>query len=335
MVAGAPVLPLQPFVVPKPLRLRHHECALSRAPGCPVKTLLKRLIALAASAALIVWLLQGQHWQGMATRVAQLPLSTLLLAVAGFGLSYLLRAARVFDEFRHLGPVRFAGILRLTIFHSVAINILPFRSGEAAFPILLNRWFGVPTTRAIAALFWLRLQDACVVLALAMLVWPGLPLWLRALGALGVALGAWAVPVWARRHPEALPDHGRLAGLMAKLRAALAESTRRSLRSWGWTVANWAIKLLAQSAMLAALLAAPLLTGAAGAMGVELAAVLPIQGVAGFGTYEAGGAALMVGHGITLADGLQAALVLHLFVISCALGAGALALALLPEPAPE
>lgn len=51
--------------------------------------------------------------------------------------------------------------------------------------------------------------------------------------------------------------------------------------------------------------------------------------MAGFGTYEAGAAAALLPNGVALADGLRAALALHLFVIACALGAGGVA-ALLP-----
>ncbi|MEC5397470.1 lysylphosphatidylglycerol synthase transmembrane domain-containing protein [Uliginosibacterium sp. H1] len=297
-----------------------------------MKTFITRGFALLLTAGLFVWLLQGQHWQGVGERIAQVPPWQIAVAVAAFALTYMLRAGRVYDEFRHLGHVGYFGVLRLTLAHNAAINILPFRSGEAAFPLLLNRWFGVPTARAVAALLWLRLQDAFVVLALAALVWPALPAWLRGLWIAAVALAAWLIPAWARRHPEALPEGGRLAKLMGKLRAALAESTRGSGRSWLWTIANWSVKLAAQAWLLAALLNASLATGIAGAMGVELAAILPIQGVAGFGTYEAGGAALMRPHGVALADGLQAALALHLFVIACALAAGGLALALLPGP---
>ena len=68
---------------------------------------------------------------------------------------------------------------------------------------------------------------------------------------------------------------------------------------------------------------------------------MPVQGIAGFGTFEAGAAALMGvyggGHGgtynVPLADGLQAALALHLIMLACAVGAGGLAAAFLPgEP---
>ncbi|MGC3965592.1 MAG: lysylphosphatidylglycerol synthase domain-containing protein [Rhodocyclaceae bacterium] len=301
----------------------------SRKPST-FKTWLSRLVALALTAALMVWFVQGAHWQGVGARLAQVHLWQLAVAVAAFAITYLLRAGRVYDEFRRTTEVTYAGILRITLVHNASVNILPFRSGEAAFPLLLSRWFGVAPTRAVAALLWLRIQDAFVVLALASLVWPDLPVWLRLLWIGAVAAAAWAIPAWARNHPELLDSHGKLQKVTIKLRAALAESTRGSMRSWLWTVANWSVKLAAQAWLLGAVLGSTLATGMAGAMGVELAAILPIQGVAGFGTYEAGGAALMRPHGIMLADGLQAALALHLFVISCALIGGGLAAVLLP-----
>lgn len=297
-----------------------------------MKIWLTRLLGLLLTAALLAWFIQGAHWQSVGDRLASVAAWQLAVALGAFALTYLLRAGRIFDEFHRSHAIPYAGVLRLTLIHNASINVLPFRSGEAAFPLLLNRWFGVATPRAVATLLWLRIQDAFVVLALAALVWPDLPAWLRALWIAAVALAAWAIPAWARRHPELLDSHGRLQRLAIKLRAALAESTRGSGRSWLWTLANWSLKLGAQAWLLAALLNSGLTTGLAGALGVELAAILPIQGVAGFGTYEAGGAALMLSHGIMLADGLQAALALHLFVICCALAAGGLALLLPLRP---
>ena len=70
--------------------------------------------------------------------------------------------------------------------------------------------------------------------------------------------------------------------------------------------------------------------GATGALGAELAAILPIQGVAGFGTYEAGAAAALRAGGVLFEAGLQAALGLHLFMIASAVSAGALASLFVP-----
>ncbi len=300
-----------------------------------MKSWLQRALALAITAGLLGWVLAGARWQELGSALARISPLEFLLAVVAFLVSYLLRAARVHDEFAAATGARFLSVLRLTLLHNASINVLPFRSGEATFPLLLKRWFGVPTTRAVVALLWLRIQDAFVVLALAAFVWPDLPAGLRALWVLAVIAAAWAIPAWARRHPEIEAHSGRFAGTIHRVREALAESTRRSLRGWMWTVANWSVKLLAQAWLLAALLQAPLLTGMSGALGVELAAILPIQGVAGFGTYEAGGAALMAAHGVSFASGLNAALALHLFVIALALTAGGLALAFLPGAQPD
>lgn len=285
---------------------------------------MKRLLAILFSLALLGWLVSDGRWQLLGDALARLTPGVLALAASGFALSYLLRALRVHDEFRHDARGRFGACLRIVLMHNAMVNVVPFRGGEAAFPLLLRRTFGTPLPRAVASLFWFRLQDALVVAIVAALVWPGLDPILRAIGVLALIAFAWGLPRWARgRHDWA--ERGALAGKLAKLRDAFAESTRHARFGWLWTIANWTVKLAAQAWLLAALLATGMADGAAGALGAELAAILPIQGVAGFGTYEAGAAAALLPAGIAFADGLRAALALHLFVIACALGAGALA----------
>ncbi|MCL2644850.1 MAG: flippase-like domain-containing protein [Betaproteobacteria bacterium] len=287
---------------------------------------MKRGLAAAFTLAFVFWLVDQQQWTTFASMLEQLPGSALGLALIGFFLSYLLRAARVYDEFRHEASGRFGACLRIVLLHNAAVNIVPFRGGEAAFPVLLGKLFGTPLTRALASLFWFRLQDALVVTVVAVTVWPGLPPALRLAGAATLIAFAWALPRWARRSP---PGEGRLA----RLRNAFAESTQHARFGWLWTIANWSVKLAAQAWLLTALLGTSMNTGAAGALGAELAAILPVQGVAGFGTYEAGAAMALLPNGINLADGLRAALALHLFVIACSVSAGIIAL-LLPEVHP-
>jgi hypothetical protein len=291
----------------------------------------KRLIAVILSVALFVWLASDGRWRALAASFAQLSPSVVALAALGFATSYVLRALRVYDEFRADARGRFAACLRIVLIHNAMVNVVPFRGGEAAFPVLLRQTFGTPLARAVASLFWFRLQDALVVGIVAAAVWPGVPLALRALGALALLAFALALPRWARaRHDWA--ERGTLAARLGKLRDALADSTRHARFGWLWTVANWSVKLAAQALLLAALLDAGLATGAAGALGAELAAILPIQGVAGFGTYEAGAAAALLPARIDFDAGLRAALALHLFVIGCALTAGALAAILIAAP---
>lgn len=285
---------------------------------------MKRVLAVLLSVALFGWLLSDGRWRELVTALSRLSPGVLFIAIGGFGISYLLRALRIHDEFRADARGRYPACLRIVLIHNAMINVVPFRGGEAAFPLLLGQTFGTPLGRAVASLFWLRLQDAFVVMGLAALAWPGLPLWLRALAVAGVIVAAWWLPRWARQ-PHDWQQGRPLTARLARLRDAFAETTRHARYGWLWTLANWSVKLLVQAYVLAAVLPGALSTGAAGALGAELAAILPIQGVAGFGTYEAGAAAAMLPAGVALADGLKAALALHLFVIASAVIAGGIA----------
>lgn len=285
---------------------------------------IKRIIALAVSIGLLAWLLADGRWRGLGDVFAHLDIPTLMLCAGGFGLSYVLRALRVFDEFRAQAAGRFGTCLRIVLIHNAMINVVPFRGGEAAFPLLLRQNFGIALPRAVASLLWFRLQDAFVVMALAAFVWPGLPVALKTVSIIGVVALAWWLPRWARA-PHDWADGKAFTAKLAKVRDAFAESTRHARYGWVWTIANWTVKLAAQAALLAALLPAAIDVGAAGALGAELAAILPVQGVAGFGTYEAGAAAALLPNGIPLAAGLQVALALHLFVIACSITSGAIA----------
>jgi hypothetical protein len=283
---------------------------------------LKRLLAIVASLALVGWLVSAGGWRGIGALLERVGPGAFAAALAGFVVSYFLRALRLHDEFRIHG--RFGACLRIVLVHNAMVNVVPFRGGEAALPLLLRQTFGTPLPRAVASLFWFRLQDALVVALLAVLVWPGLAWALRAGGVVLLVAFALYLPRWARA-PHDWASGGALASKLAKLRDALGESTRHARLGWLWTIANWAVKLLTQAWLLSVLLDTQVAHGAAGALGAELAAILPIQGVAGFGTYEAGAAAAMLPSGIALARGLQAALALHLFVIASAVAAGAIA----------
>jgi hypothetical protein len=299
-----------------------------------MKRWIKRLLALALTLALGLWFFADGRWTTLGEVFARLSPGVIALTLAGLLASYVLRALRVYEEFHHDSTVKFGACLRIVLIHNAAVNVMPFRGGEAAFPVLLGRTFGTPLTRALASLFWFRLQDALVVAVVAVMVWPGLPWVVRGSGVLALLAFAFFFPRWAQR-PHDWAGRGALAGKFAKLRDAFAESSRHARLGWWWTVANWSVKLAAQAWLLAALLDTAMPNGAAGALGAELAAILPIQGVAGFGTYEAGAAAALLPHGIALDDGLKAALALHIFIIASALCAGALAMAYsAKEPTP-
>jgi hypothetical protein len=121
-------------------------------------------------------------------------------------------------------------------------------------------------------------------------------------------------------------------------RQALAESNAHSPEGWWVTLANWGIKLSVQAMLFAALLQVGFQTGLAGTFGAELAAVTPLQGVAGIGSYEAASAAAMLPWGVEWSVGLRTALVVHLVVLGCALSCAAIAIlvsALTPRTPPD
>ena len=101
------------------------------------------------------------------------------------------------------------------------------------------------------------------------------------------------------------------------------------MRAWFWTLFNWVVKLAVFAWIL--ILFAPLLSPAVallGAIGGDLTSVLPVHGVAGAGTYEAGVMAALLPFGVPAAQALMAAVNLHLFMLGLSLAGGALALAL-------
>ena len=302
------------------------------------RVIASRAIAIVVSIGLLAWLVADARWQGVGLRLRRIDVMSLIAVALLFAASYAMRGARIHGEFRDEIPDAAHGmrtylrILRLTLVHNALVNVLPFRSGEAAFPVLLSRWFGIGTGRAVVSLLWLRAQDATVVLVLAALLWPGLAFGWRITALVVLAGSAVLVPMWARARPA---DPPTTAGALSKVRALLDRSTRRNTAGWLWTIGNWSVKLIAEAWLVALALGLQQTahaTAALGAIGAELAAILPIQGVAGFGTFEAGGAVLMRTVGIEMGHGLEAILVLHAVVLGLALVAGAMAAAFLPGP---
>ncbi len=270
------------------------------------------------------WLVWSGKGSEVATALAALPVSTLGLLFAGLLFSYVLRALRVLHEFGEQTRGRFFGCLKLVLTHNALVNLLPMRSGELAFPLLLQRDFGVPVARAAGSLLWLRVQDAFVLAGLALAGWPGLGVGLRAAGLLLLVAGGLAMSPLAQ---WLLVRTGSGGGKLAMIAAALADAARHARIGWLWTLANWTVKLLVLSVVLARLLGTGIDAALAGAVGGELSALLPVQGVAAVGSYEAGVAAALATAGVPFAAGLQAAFSLHLLALASALACAALALA--------
>ncbi len=273
------------------------------------------------TAAFVVWLV----WSGQGAQVmialGSLSAPLLLLLFAGMIVTYLLRALRVYYEFGDATRGRFAACLQLVLTHNALVNVLPMRAGELSFPVLLKREFGVPMMRSGGSLLWLRAQDAIILAALSIVVWPGLDPLMRIAGVFLLIIGGILLPHVAQRLLSQFST-----GKLGTICAALAESAHHARIGWLWTIANWVVKLTVLSQLFAQLLAVDWQVGAAGAVGGELAAILPVQGVAGIGSYEVGAAAALKLSGVAWVDGLKAAFSLHLLVLASALVSAGIAL---------
>lgn len=285
--------------------------------------LIRAALSLLLAGGLLVWLIRSaaaeQAFELLRTLPWLLPSSLLLTQSA----SYACRAGRLYNQFSRSLPLAPTTYLRFSLLHNLGINVIPFRAGELLLPAMLQR-AGLSLQAGLGTLFWLRLQDLVVLAGFAVLLWPGLTMPIRLGGGAALILG---LTLAQRRLLGWQPTGARLARLVDALRQVCDASPA----SWAWCLANWSCKLAGLAVLLAALGALALPTAAAGALGGELSALLPIQGVAGFGTYEAGVAALIElanGHGRAA---LAPAFALHCLSLLIASLAGIFAWFALPE----
>jgi hypothetical protein len=183
-------------------------------------------------------------------------------------------------------------------------------------------------SQSLRSLLWLRLQDAGVLGVLLVWLWPDLH-WGWPVLCSCVLLGLVMLPAkyWL---------------LLLKRRSAWARVLRSVLHrraprsAWLLSLGNWVCKLCVVAILLSSLLGIPIKAAFQGALGGEWAGLLPLQGPAGLGTYEAG---------VWLAAGIKdtavaaqlpaAALLVHIFCLAVSLGAALLAWAVLRWPQPD
>lgn len=305
------------------------------------------LVAALAAAGLAYVLLSPRFANGWHVQVV--PPSLWVLATLGMAVSYTMRALRLRAEWRgrrDLGALR---CLQVVLLHAAAVNVVPMRGGELGFPWLLNRYWRIALPDAASSLLWLRLQDAVVLAWLALLSSLAV---LAHRGALARSLAAaagvlitmllmvfavrcshWSTAWLARRSRPASSSHSRArrwAGILAAV--AIEGSARASVVTWAWSIANWIVKIAALGALLSAFVQIDMAAGWCGALAGELAAALPVQPPAGFGSYEAASAfgASLAGAG-SVGRLLAGALAVHLFVLSTSLIGALLAWVSLPS----
>jgi hypothetical protein len=209
--------------------------------------------------------------------------------------------------------------------------MLPFRTGETSFPVLMRTEFGIPLARGTSALFVMRLLDLHALLAAAGIGFAiasphNIVAWIVWVSFLSLPVVAFALrrPL-LRLAGTMLPVKGQK--LVVEVERGLPVDAAAFTRAWVMTVINW----LAWALNLMGVL--PMAASFGGALGGELSSVLPVHAPGGVGTYPAGITAGAVALGASsektaLAALAQASINAHLLIIVSALTGTAISLPL-------
>lgn len=274
------------------------------------------LIAVVAYALLIQWV---WGWQSIVAQWSNWSIASTIIALALMFLTYALRAYRIRDYFREYPKVNFLESCRITLMHNLANNLLPMRSGEASFPLMMRSSFDLSLSMTTGTLLFFRTLDLQVLLALGSLAWVSQlhssPLWWLAWATFFLSpILLLPCRVFIETYLiKALPK--KFGELAKKILSGTPENYTGLLRTLLITWLNWSIKIVVFAWILISFADLELVQAITGAMGGELSSVLPIHAPAGVGTYEAGvvaGAALT---GSELDSTVAAAVNLHILII--------------------
>ena len=246
--------------------------------------------------------------------------------LAAYALTFPSRAAR----FRSLGvPLSLPALTGVSAIHQFMNRLLPLRTGEFAFPMLVRRLCGKSLVEGLALVALCLLLDLSVVVVAFLAALLAVPQAREAIGPVGTVLIAAALPALlagylllpglgsrlARRLGKRLaPRHPRAAERLAQaadtLEAVRTLSRRGFLGAVVWTVIQWVALFATFWATLAAmgidLGPAEVVAGSTAAI---IAAAVPIGGIGSFGTLEAGWAAGFVLVGVPRGPAVASALV--------------------------
>ena len=240
------------------------------------------------------------------------PETAIIIFLLG-AISWLLRGLRTWVLFERFSLAEAFGI---SFLHNAANNLAPMRLGELALPALA-RWIGrVDFSVALTNLIWIRLLDFISLIGISLCI-----VMASSLGVIVFALLATFIFLTPLLLSIVVPkmQYLNLPSILEQSRTQLIYETqngRRLQRIWRLTILSWITKLMGMMMMLSTLSGIPITKTIAMILGAELSSILPIHGLAGAGTYEAGGVIGSTFIGILPATGLALTLQLHIYVLS-------------------
>ena len=245
---------------------------------------------------------------------------------------------RIYDYFYSEMHGAYKSCIKLVLQHNMLNNLLPMRTGEISFPVLMSRYFDIPTAKSIPALLYFRILDLHTLLSIALAVIAGYMYNIYASIALfllwmTIPVVLFKTNILILNKLNAKTDT-RINALLVKCLTSLPQQLRGFIHAWLWTWFNWIIKLGVSSWIILLFLDTSFSIAIMGAIMGDLTSVLPIYGIAGFGTYEAGilagilpfdGTDAATNNIINKETALQAAIYLHLIILGSAIAGGAIA----------
>ena len=282
----------------------------------------------------IAFILAVEYFIGFSRIVSswqQLSPTIVILAFALLSISYALRAVRIQSYYSMKSRQEFLLCTKATLLHNFYNNFLPMRTGELSFPILLKQYFGIELSNSIGALLIFRLLDLHVIALLSLLcaifIFPTMTI------ALVFIIILWCLtPILLFKFKEKLDNKlnithkNKLIHFLHKMFLSLPNTQNQLTRAYFWTALNWLVKLLVLSWIIVQFHEMTAESAMISVIFGDLTSVLPIHGLAGAGTYEAG---VLLGASFFQYEPkaiVAAAINLHLFILA----SSALALIFVP-----
>ena len=245
--------------------------------------------------------------------IIALPAQTAVVIFLLGAVSWLLRGLRTWLLFEQLPLMEALG---MSFVHNTANNLAPMRLGELALP-MLARWLGnVEFSAGLTSLLWIRLLDLISLIGISVCI-----VFLPTVGTIMLALLAALVFLTPLLIAIIIPktQHIRLPQILEQARAQLiyeARNGKRLHRMWRLTILAWLSKIMGMGVLLATLSGIPMTDVITTILGAELSSILPIHGLAGAGSYEAGGIIGSTLMGLSPVLALEMTIQLHIYVLS-------------------
>ncbi len=279
-----------------------------------LKTIRMKLLVATALLVATIWVAASVlDLTAVVSAIIALPAQTAVVIFLLGAVSWLLRGLRTWLLFEQLPLMEALG---MSFVHNTANNLAPMRLGELALP-MLARWLGnVEFSVGLTSLLWIRLLDLISLIGISVCI-----VFLPTVGTIMLALLAALVFLTPLLIAIIIPktQHIRLPQILEQARAQLiyeAQNGKRLHRMWRLTILAWLSKIMGMGVLLATLSGIPMTDVITTILGAELSSILPIHGLAGAGSYEAGGIIGSTLMGLSPVLALEMTIQLHIYVLS-------------------